>query len=123
MRATRLIRETINRHRNMYYMCELDINETYEKDSKELHLKYKANNSQNSVYIKLSMDECRVLAKQLYRDIHQIIELDDARVKKSLFKPFHSPVDYQPEVATVDKNATVELPNQLTFESKMNYER
>lgn len=123
MRATKMIRESANKHDGMFHKCEIEVSETDERNYKEVHLKYKSTALQNSVYIRLNTDECKILARKLYRDIHKAIKLDDARVRNSILKPFHSPVDYQPEVATVNKNATVEFPNEITFESKMNYER
>jgi len=117
-----MIRESANKHDGMFHSCKIDVIETDERNYKEIHLKYKANGLQNSVYIRVNTDECKIFARKLYRDIHKAIKLDDARVRNSILKPFHSPIDYQPEVATVSKNATIELPNELTFESKMNYE-
>lgn len=117
-----MIRQSANKHDGMFHKCEIEVSETDERNYKEVHLKYKSTALQNSVYIRLNTDECKILARKLYRDIHKAIKLDDARVRNSILKPFHSPIDYKLEVATVDKNAIFELPNELTFQSKMNYE-
>jgi hypothetical protein len=122
MKATKLIRQSANKHDGMYHACEVEIIETDERNYKEFHLSYKKHPTQNSVYIRLNTDECKLLARKLYRDIHKAAKLDDARVMNAILKPYHSPADYQPEIAVIKKNTKVVFQDELTFQSKMNYE-
>jgi hypothetical protein len=122
MRATRTINETCHKHDGMYHRCEIKINETPEKNYKEFHLKYKGERGQNSIYIRLNTDECKILAMRLYRDINKAVKIDEERVKNSILKPYHSPADYEND-EVINRDENVEFPNELIFQSKMNYEK
>lgn len=122
MRATRVIKETAHKHDGMYHRCEMIISETPEKNYKELHIKYRGESSQNSMYIRINIDECKLLAKKLYRDVNKAANVDKERLNNSVLKPYHSPADYENN-QVINRNENIEFPNELTFQSKMNYEK